>query len=648
MSRVRALAVLLTLAVALPAGGSVAPGYAARASSTGAALVAAAAAKVRVDQLGYLPREVKRARLMTASPIGQARFRVVDGRGHVVLRRTVPARPIAAWNAQYHAVYVLSFGRLTKPGRYHLEVTGDVTASSPPFRIGSATGLYGKLLRYGVRFDQVQRDGKHVVPGALHRKRAHLNDRRAFVYGRPSFIPGSDTVTNKDLKRIGGPVDVEGGWSDAGDYLKFTHSTAYNTVVLFRSAQLVHGRARHLLLREARHGLAWLNKMWDARTRTLYLQVGIGSGNTAGTFRGDHDGWRLPQRDDHLKSHLNRYVAHRPVFLAARPGALISPNLVGRVSAAFALGALTDTGARPARARRELRQATLLYARARTANPPKRLVSALPHAFYPEDTWRDDMELGAAEIALATQRLGGQSRPFVVDAARWARGYLQHETGDSLNLYDTSAMAHVALVNAIRRTQGRAGLVVTPPRLVHNLRAQLMHARHRSAHDPFAAGGVYDEFDVNSHTFGLIATAGLYHRLTGRTAFDRFATTQRNWLLGENPWGVAAMVGIGSRFPRCMQHQVANLRGSTDGSRPLDLGAVVNGPNDASIFSGGLGGYQGGMVRCPGNGKDAFGAFNGRGSRYVDDVRSWQTDEPALDMTGAAIIAAAAQLSIRH
>jgi endoglucanase len=30
---------------------------------------------------------------------------------------------------------------------------------------------------------------------------------------------------------------------------------------------------------------------------------------------------------------------------------------------------------------------------------------------------------------------------------------------------------------------------------------------------------------------------------------------------------------------------------------------------------------------------------------YLDDVRSWQTDEPALDMTGAAIVAAASQLS---
>jgi hypothetical protein len=39
--------------------------------------------------------------------------------------------------------------------------------------------------------------------------------------------------------------------------------------------------------------------------------------------------------------------------------------------------------------------------------------------------------------------------------------------------------------------------------------------------------------------------------------------------------------------------------------------------------------------------------FDGHGGRYLDDVRSWQTDEPALDMTGAAIIAAAAELRLR-
>lgn len=43
----------------------------------------------------------------------------------------------------------------------------------------------------------------------------------------------------------------------------------------------------------------------------------------------------------------------------------------------------------------------------------------------------------------------------------------------------------------------------------------------------------------------------------------------------------------------------------------------------------------------------ATGVYDGHGSRYVDDVRAWQTDEPALELTGAAIIAAAARLRLR-
>src|SRR5262249_13007986 len=155
------------------------------------------------------------------------------------------------------------------------------------------------------------------------------------------------------------------------------------------------------LLAEARHGLAWLSKMWRPRQSTLLLQVGIGSGNRAGTFRGDHDLWRLPQADDKDTQRADRFVSHRPVFRAAPPGHRISPNLVGRVSAAFALAAQQDAGTDPRRARHELRQARLLYARAATAHPPHPLVTALPHAFYPESTWRDDMQLGAAEIAIA-------------------------------------------------------------------------------------------------------------------------------------------------------------------------------------------------------------------------------------------------------
>jgi hypothetical protein len=103
------------------------------------------------------------------------------------------------------------------------------------------------------------------------------------------------------------------------------------------------------------------------------------------------------------------------------------------------------------------------------------------------------------------------------------------------------------------------------------------------------------------------------------------------------------MVGVGHRFPLCMQHQVANLSGTLDGSPPIDVGAVVNGPNGRDNFEGGLGGFQDGMRPCAAS--QGLRRFDGHHGRYVDDVRAWQTDEPALDMTGAAVIAAATELA---
>ena len=583
---------------------------------------------------------------MTAERLGRATFVVVDLKGRVVLRGVPSRAPVGTWNDRYHAVYDLDFSSLRTPGRYRIVVRGDADARSPYFRIAGKGAVYGKLLRNGLRFDQMQRDGADVIPGALNRKPAHLNDRNAKVYAHPNFLPDSDTVTDEDLVRIPGSLDASGGWADAGDYLKFTHSSAYNDVLLFLSQRMLGRHAPNLVRNEARHGLEWLDKMWDAENKTLYIQVGIGSSNEDGTLLGDHDFWRLPETDDDLTGHLNRYVAHRPVFRAADPGADISPNLVGRVSAAFALAAQVDAKKRPARARRELRQAKLLYAQADTESPPEELVTALPHAFYPEDVWRDDMELGATEIALASRRLGRDARPFVREAAKWAHGYIRNDTGDTLNLYDTSALARADLARLLKRTRALPGLPITRSDLVADIRRQLQGALDMSRSDPFGAGAAYDNWDVNSHTFALVATAGLYHRLAGPSRFDRFATTQRNWLLGGNPWGMSAMVGVGTTFPQCLHHQLANLSGTADGSPPIDVGAVANGPNDASIFEDGLGDHQDAMVRCPPQPGNKFRPFDGRGSRLVDDVRSWQTSEPALDMTGAAIIAGAVQLTV--
>ena len=621
-----------------------APGLSRAAGSTQHARTASAA-QIRVNQQGYLPREAKQAVLMTPRAVRHGTFVVTDGAGDVVLRGRVPSTPTGSWNARFPDVYRLDLSRLHTPGRYRVRTTGPLSTTSPWFKVAGAGRMFGALLGDGVAFDQNQRDGRRVLSGPLHRKPSHLLDRHAGVYRWPHMAPGSDLITDRRLHRLTGPtVDVAGGWFDAGDYLKFTHSTAYNDVLLFTSARLLGHRAPAALTAEARYGLHWLGKMWDAHTRTLYLQVGIGSGNRAGTFSGDHDLWRLPQADDRDHSHQDRFVSHRPVLAAAPAGKPISPNLVGRVVASFSLAAQADARDHRSRAHRELRQARLLYAMAATTHPPHPLVTALPHAFYPESSWLDDMQLGSAELALAAHALHAPAAGYLRDSARFARRYVDSGPSDTLNLYDTGALADVSLAHAMGEIHaGR--LAVTRRDLTHNLRAQILLGVRHARHDPFGAAFSVDEFDVNSHTFGMVATVGLYDALTHSDRFARFASAQRTWLLGGDPWGVTAMVGIGHAFPNCMQHQVANLAGTLDGRAPVDVGAVVNGPNGKGNFEGGLGGFQTGMLPCT-SAERHLTRFDGHGSRYVDDVRAWQTDEPALDMTGAAVIAAAAQLHL--
>jgi hypothetical protein len=144
---------------------------------------------------------------------------------------------------------------LHRPGRYRIEATGEVTARSPWFRVRRAGDIFGRILRAGVAFDRNQRDGADVVAGPLHRRPSHLHDRRAFLYRWPRMQRGSDLILDRRLHRIGGPVDVSGGWFDAGDYL--SSPTRRPTTTCCCSAARASGPARAATaVAEARSGYA--------------------------------------------------------------------------------------------------------------------------------------------------------------------------------------------------------------------------------------------------------------------------------------------------------------------------------------------------------------------------------------------------------
>jgi hypothetical protein len=108
------------------------------------------------------------------------------------------------------------------------------------------------------------------------------------------------------------------------------------------------------------------------------------------------------------------------------------------------------------------------------------------------------------------------------------------------------------------------------------------------------------------------------------------------WLgnvLGANAWGSSFIVGDGRVYPHCTQHQVANIAGSLDGSAPVLAGASVEGPNSEATS-----GRLPHMRACPTGGGDAFARFNSS-AVYRDNVESYSTVEPAIDLTATSPLA---------
>ena len=319
-----------------------------------------------------------------------------------------------------------------------------------------------------------------------------------------------------------------------------------------------------------------------------------------GTFRGDHDLWRLPQADDR---DTGTRTASSPTGPSSRRAAGTpdqpQPGRPGRRRRSP--WPHSQTPARdPARARLELRQARLLYSRAATAHPPHPLVTALPHAFYPESTWRDDMQLGAAEIALAAHRLGEPATPLPArQRAHWARALPRRArrptpststtrrrspTPRSRDAMDRVAHGRLAVTRARPGrgppapdpARGRATPATTRSRAgvaVDRVRRQLAHLRadrHRRALRP-------------AHRTAAGSAASPAASAPGCSAGTPGASA---------PWSASAprsRAACSTRSPTSRAHRRRAA---------LDVGAVVNGPNGTGNFEGGLGGFQDGMLHC--------------------------------------------------
>jgi endoglucanase len=576
---------------------------------------------IRVDQVGYLTGETKVAMLLAPRDASGATATVVDSGGHAVAKAPIGVDR-GRWNPQYTHVQPIDLTALTTPGTYRVRVTGKVTAESPAFRIGSGPALFGPLVDNAVLYFQAHRDGADQA-GSWDRPPAHLADREATVYQAPSFH--DDGTVDGSLTRVSGAtgaeVDVEGGWYDAGDYLKFTHTTAYALILMMlteRDGPDVPG-----LDAEIGHGLDWLDKMWDGDSETLYTQVGIGSGQD---FLGDHDTWRLPQADDQLvvsPGDEHYYQRYRPVFRAAGPGEALSPNLAGRVAAAFALAAQVEAASDPSRAEKHLTDAAQIFGLADT--DPGQLVTTEPYSFYPETSWHDDLAAGATELARAAAMLHDpREREWATQATHWAKVNADDGGTDPLSVYDLGAVADTEIDSAGLRS---------------DLKRRVAAGVRAADANPLGAAAGNGGSDYAAQQLGFAATAALYRRLTGDGEFAAFGTGQLGIALGANGWGTSLVVGAGSTYPRCPHDQIANLTRAPESMTMV--GAVVNGPNAAERV------HELAQSTRPSDCRVAlFKPFNRADEHYTDNVGVSATTEPAIDFTATGMYAFALQAEL--
>jgi endoglucanase len=623
----------ITLATAIPAASAAAAGPASTATP-----------QVRVNQVGYPTSGPKVAYAMLAKPVSSVSFEVTTPYG--VAYQGTSSNDVGSWNSAYHAVYQLSFSGLSVPGVYQVKVTSPAAAVSPAFVVGTAAQLYGQLVDNAVQYFTSERDGPDVVPSVLDRQPANLTDENAYIYKDPSYDSNDNLLGT--LKKIGGPVDVAGGWFDAGGgYEKFAYTASYTDALMLIAARaLSNGQGAGSypgLLREAEFGLQWITKLWNPVLKVLYAQVGIGNGNASNTIQGDYNFWFLPQQEDRMNvspggnpGPTAYFVKYRPVFEAAPPGQPVSPDLAGRFAADFALGAQLSAGTDPAQAQHLLGLARGVYAMAKTTNVGQ-IVTAFPYDYYPGTEWKSDMLWGAAEIALADEATGAPAAQLGADlatAARWARAYIAQghpASGDTFNLYDNGAVAEAELLQAMQQADLDP---IAPSALLDDLAAQLRTGESQSRGDPFALGTQLGASDASPHAFGLFITDALYQKYGGSSAFESFAQQQLNFALGANAWGSSFVVGAGTVFPHCMQSEIANLAGSLTGTGGIQLGATTDGPSSIGNFVG-LGTVSG-MRACSAG---QFAPFNTATAGYEDNVVSWPSVEPAADYTAASLFA---------
>ncbi len=552
---------------------------------------------IRINQLGYLPKTVKVAVILSEENIPLNSFQIYD---FFTRQKVFDGNKITSCGnyGQFTTTYRLDFTSFTKPGSYYIKVGVD---ESPVFRLSD--GVYNQTADFLLRYMREQRSGYNPVL----KDSCHTQD--GYIIYQP--------------EKEGQHIDVSGGWHDASDYLQYVttsanatyqllfayeqHPAAFND--LYQANGLPGANGTPDILDEALWGVRWLMKMNPADS-ILYNQLADDR---------DHAGFRPPTKDnaDYGKG------KERPVyFCTGKPQGLFKhqnrttgiASTAGKYASVFALASKIfqnrDTGL-----------STLLLHKAKAAYEFGKVHPGVCQTapckspyFYEEDNWTDDMELAAVQLYKTTG-----NRQYLTDAIDFGRQepvtpWMGADTARHYQWYPFVNLGHYLLA-----TDKKNG---AHKEFISNLKKGIDNVARKAANSPFLYG-IPNIWCSNNLVAAMLTQCHLYNKLTGDHSYLEMEAALRDWLFGCNPWGKCMIVGLPEwgDYPRNPHSAI---------SKELKIridGGLVDGPVYNSIYSN----LKGLVLLHP----DQYVKFQTSRVVYHDDLGDYSTNEPTMDGTAS-------------
>ena len=413
---------------------------------------------------------------------------------------------------------------------------------------------------------RVGQQGKFAYGEALQKNFLFLEANRSGSLGPDNRLEWRSDSTTNDGSRVG--RDLEGGYFDAGDHVKFGQPMAASVNMLawggveYTDAYKQAGQFDELL-ESVKWGTDYFLKAHETsngKTSKLWVQVGEGgSGN-------DHGYWGAPETVEANTTRNAFYID------ANNPGS----DVAASTSSALAAASMLFRGVDNQYADELLKNAKQLYTFAETYQGKYSDSVSAANPFYTSwSGYGDELASGAAWLYKATgeksylNKAENHFKTRIGGLGDWSWAVDDHSYGAAVILAQESddSFFKGQVEGWLNRWINGGG----------NIKYTSGGFAHRAA---------WGSVPVTSSAAYL---AQLYNDTVKEDKrYSDFATKQMDYMLGDNPVGLSYMVGFGDKYPQSPHHRGSAPNLNSSAHAPMEnilFGAVVGGPSRADDYS---------------------------------------------------------------